>query len=250
MKEIVFSYIIVILLTSSKKNHNPESQMIERIGEKVGFPESAVYKSQGDTILYDHRDNDFNVIVYINSLESAECNKQMIECDRYMANISQNDLCVGLCFVILDADVNSITDLTKQIDFRYTILFFSDSPFKFPNKSAYQVLFIDDSNRILNVGNPMECDTIAQFYQKILNISDNELISYQIRCSYRKVMLGVIYPDKTRHARINITNLGDSISEIFRIISSCDCTQLKRMTILSIQTQPSHSTLNKDMTQR
>lgn len=153
MKQIVFSYIIVILLTSSKKNHNPESQMIERVEEKVGFLENAVYMSQGDAILYDHRDNDINVIMYINSSESAECNKQMIEWDRYMANISQNDLCVGLCFVILDADVSSITGLTKQIDFLYPILFFSDSPFKFPNKSAYQVLFIENSNRILNVEN-------------------------------------------------------------------------------------------------
>lgn len=224
MKQTLFLYLVVFFLVACNKSNSLSSQDKELIGKVIDFPKDAMCIVQGDTVLYDPLVNDFNIVVYNDSLEYAECKRLMYEWSRFMATINQGDVCAGLCFVFAGVDENFkniIIEITKQSDFRYPMLFVSDNYFKNTIDSVCQVVLIDEFNRIMSVGNPITDDTIAQFYRNIIDYSNNGIEKaeafQQLKFSSKRIPMGVIHSGNSKQVQIDITNNGDSIIEITNI---------------------------------
>lgn len=225
---IVVTCISLLALGSCKKTVDIETLIRDWVGKELSFPEDAVYTVQGDTVQYNPLENDYNIIVYVDSMGCTECKMRMSAWNAFMAALNKQETRIGLCFVIDGVDADVIAQLAKQNDFYYPMLFIPGNRYGFPEDYLYQVVLLDDSNMILAVGNPINNQSIARLYRSILKVdeerSEHEISNANVTFSTKRIPLGVIRPGEKKKTQVVITNDEDSAVVITQISTSCHCT--------------------------
>lgn len=230
-----YKFIIVICLATMalfacNKTTNPESLVREWVGREIVFPADAVFMVQGDTVEYEPTVNDFNIIVYIDSAGCTECKMRMPAWNAFMSEINRYDACVGLCFALDGIDAIRMAQIAKRNDFRYPFFSLPETYMDFPDEHLYQTFLLDDSSRVIAVGNPLGNESISRLYRHIVTRGRNpgkENFEPKIAVSSKRVPMGVIRPGDEKNVKVSITNNGDSLVTISKITTSCHCTTAK-----------------------
>ncbi|MCM1109652.1 MAG: DUF1573 domain-containing protein [Clostridium sp.] len=228
IKTILAALVIFSLFWACKKSEGPEYIVRKWMGKEIQLPDNSTYIVQGDTVQYDLSENDYNIIVYIDSEGCTECRMRMPVWNMFMAKINQYNKSVGLIFIVNDVDADKIAQMTKRNDFRYPVLLASENFCDFPEEHLYQSFLLDESNRITAIGNPISNESIAGLYDHILSAGtsseEKESNHPNLTLSSKRIPLGTIHLNETRETRVLLKNNGESTLEISKIITSCHCT--------------------------
>lgn len=231
MKKLILNIITIILLFSScSNNYRQRRNVVENlVGKEIILPEGLKYQIFDTPFEYDFDDSDFKIITYIDSTGCTSCNMKLssrnISIDEFKL---LEEVEVNYLLVINSRDPKEIIQLLRMGNFSHPVVIDTEGEFvkynEMPAVSAYRTFLLDNSNRILALGDPVTNPKIMELYKKIM--SDNK-----VKDNGNKISL-VNKPVRN----IGLINKGDSVKVSFcmfnrdsvtyhiqDIIPSCDC---------------------------
>ena len=180
---------------------------------------------QGDTIQFDAMLNDFNILVYVDSAGCTECRMRMPAWNAFMTRLNSGDSRIGLIFLVNGVDVRTVSEMAEKHGFTYPILAYKKCQYAFPENRKYQTFLLGSSNTVLALGDPIENESIAKLYYRIIGEEVGSIPEdSNITVSASRISLGVVRPEEEKKCRVMVTNNTDSVVVITKIETSCPCT--------------------------
>lgn len=169
--------------------------------QKADISRCGVFVLQGDTIQFDAMLNDFNILVYVDSAGCTECRMRMPAWNAFMTRLNSGDSRIGLIFLVNGVDVRTVSEMAEKHGFTYPILAYKKCQYAFPENRKYQTFLLGSSNTVLALGDPIENESIAKLYYRIIGEEVGSIPEdSNITVSASRISLGVVRPEEEKSA--------------------------------------------------
>lgn len=169
--------VFVFLLFSCSEGHRLKREMEKFYYSTVKMPDNLVVNYNGtDTVINNIFESKVKFIVYLDSLGCGSCSIKKMDLwnplIRY-ANNSENKLKIYFIFNPAVKDLNSIKIALKSYPVNYPVFIDEKGTFKkhnplLPKDKLFHCFMLDDSNKVVLVGNPLGNNGIGDvFYKKV-----------------------------------------------------------------------------------
>lgn len=232
MKTKLLHLSFILLLLFSCNNYPQKQDMIDIVkewsGKEIKFPSTfnmdTYIKSKDKAI------SDYKIFVYIDSIGCSSCKLQLHEWKKFITQLdSISDKDIQFIFILHPKDIREIKIQAKINKFDYPLFFDKNNEFdklnKFPSDISLQTFLLDQNNKVILLGNPIQNPKIKELYlNKILNKKNNKEKITEILIDKTKINLGSFNWKIPQERIIQIENIGKNQLTILDIASSCGCT--------------------------
>ena len=239
MKQILFVIgIIMMTFFFSCVNKNIDAMSsIERWQDKqILFPENPVFTCcLKDTVDYQFLPSEYKVLVYADSSGCISCKLQLHkwkELVDYTDSISEKN--IPFLFFIHPRDKIEIKYLLQGYEFDIPVCIDLEDELKrlnnFKPDSILQVFLLDNNNRVLVYGNPLDDSEIKRAFFKH-STGEDHFIKTDLRTSAEvtksELDFGLIDKAEVVKGLVGIKNTGNNPLYIVHVRTSCGCTVAK-----------------------
>ncbi|RHR96299.1 hypothetical protein DWW23_16365 [Parabacteroides sp. AF14-59] len=177
MKHILFLFLLSSLLSCMQEREiDPVTKIVnEWKGKVIKFPQHLVYTIQGmDTIPFDTSQAQYKILIYTDSIGCTSCKLKINQWKEFIAHLDST-MSEDVCFLFFfhSQSVKTIRAELYTSNFKYPVCIdINDSINKlnnFPNKFDYQTFLLNNQNKILAIGNPINNSAIKELYLNILH---------------------------------------------------------------------------------
>ena len=175
------SYFFILIIGCSIlchigcNNSNPSLKIITQWQNKeIQIPEILSWKTFGkDTI----KPNDilispFKILIYIDSIGCSPCKLQLSEWKILMNECKQNSIGISFLFVIHSSDYHQLETEFYFEEFSYPVIYDYNNEFnslnRFPEDFLFHTFLLDDKNKVLLVGSPINNVEMWKLYKTTL----------------------------------------------------------------------------------
>ena len=145
----------------------------DRIGEEVIFPYNINWKILGqDTLCPQLLEKEYKVLIYNKSTYCNDCSLKIDSWKDFITKIDTSKTSI-LFFINTINNEEEIYTLLKIYDFNYPVIIDKENTILETNKfiqiDDIDCFLLDNKNRIILLGNPIESKTIKEEYFKIIS---------------------------------------------------------------------------------
>ncbi len=238
LKKICFLLWLLILLGSCKESTKHKAMRIVKEWEnrKVVFPANSVFTIQGkDTVDFSITRSDYKVVTYVDSTGCTSCKLQLPEWKRFMHEV--DSMCgdnVQFLFYFHPKDVKELLYYFRRDKFMYPICLDMEDKFnkfnKMPDDMAFQTLLLNNENKVVAIGNPVNNPKVGEFYMQVLSdgkIVDNTQPFTKIQTEETSWDFGTFPKNQRQEKTFLIKNTGDRMLVIQKVVTSCGCVKVE-----------------------
>lgn len=227
------------LLFSCKENPQKEITKIvtEWQDKKVVFPDDMVFTKYGqDTIPYNLPASKHKILMYIDSLGCTSCKLQLHKWKEFIQEVDSLTYgSVPVIFVFHPKDLREIVYLLKRDGIEIPVCIDLNDEINtlnhFPSRQEFQAFLLNDENKVVFVGNPIQNLRIKEMYlseisNNIYQASAQSSRNTQIKVDKTEFDLGTIKKGNAKTISVSIKNIGKSPFVIYDTRASCGCTHI------------------------
>lgn len=231
MNSKVWNFVIIILFISSCSHNQKQQEEIVKsmVGHEIVIPDDLHFQILDTPFEYDFDDSDFKIITYIDSTGCTSCNMKLpsrnVSIDEFK---SLEEVEVNYVLVINSKDTKEIIQLLRMGNFSHPVVIDTEGEFvkynEMPVGSAYRTFLLDNSNRILALGDPVTNPKIKDLYKKIMTDNKIEDSGDKVSLVNKPVRnIGLINKGDSVKVSFSMFNRDSVTYHIQDIIPSCDC---------------------------
>jgi len=248
---INFNIILLILLFFSFQSCNKSKEQAKSIVEKwdqkeIKIPKSLLIKCIGhDKLHINLLRHKYKILIYIDSLSCVPCRLHFKEWKVYINTCQMKKYDVGFLFVIQSTNYKQIEEKLYIDNFTYPIICDPMDEFnklnKLPKEERFRTFLLDDKNRVLLIGSPINNIKLSELYNYIIGgrkkgsfqtteIENNNNLSKNntnVQIDRDSIDLGRFSFKTTRHVAFQLKNTGEQPLIIQTVNTSCGCTVAK-----------------------
>lgn len=231
----ILLFINIINFFSCKENkQRTEAEKIvnEWINKEIKFPSKYQCSISGiDSVGCNKLFNsEYKIMLYIDSLGCASCKLKLTD---WKSIIKEADSLfpgkLNFLFFFHPKDKRELDILFKRDNFDYPVFIDSKDSINslnhFPDKQSYQCFLLDETNKVLMVGNPTLNPQIWKLYQEQISgkVNTDKTIKTSVDIDQTKINLGNVNIGSTATATFKVKNTGDNPLVISHVSTSCGC---------------------------
>lgn len=243
------NFFIVALGFGVQSCNNPPQQT-KTISEKwykkeIILPQKLVFKSMGQDTACTHILNQrHKVLVYLDSVGCIPCRLRLVEWKEYIEDCQSRGLDVGFLFVVQSSNYKHLEEKLYTDLFSYPIIYDSKDDFnklnKFPKEEKFRTFLLDEKNRVVLIGSPIENEKIRMLYGKVIGNGkkvpiaklDNKQAGIPIGQTNVQLTIDSLSLGKFRYSSVKqcsfaLKNIGSKPLVIQSVRTACGCTVAK-----------------------
>ena len=244
MKKYKFLFLIFLIVVcfvcsckNNKKKGEIEKVLSEWIGKEILFPENVPCYMAGKDTLTDICNKlfqkEFKILMYVDSAGCSSCRLKLFEWKQLMEeadSLFQGK--VGFLLFFQPKTEREMSYLFALNRFDYSAYMDINGAInrlnRFPKAMEYQCFLLDSNNKVLMVGNPVLNLNIWKLYKTQIGGNKNTDPETLTTTTVDKMVhdYGAILKGSSNTAVFTITNTGDHPLVIYRVLSSCGCTNV------------------------
>jgi hypothetical protein len=230
---ILVLLLLIFILFSCKNTRHSEAEHIleEWIGKNIEIPniKPVIYSLKHKNITkytVTEEEKEYKILLYIDSTGCTSCKLRL---SLWMAFIEEVCSKVDFLFYFHLKSEEEVVFLLKQDMFIYPVYIDKNNDINklnnFPSKIHYQCFLLDNSNKIIAIGNPVHNFQIWDLYKQIVikEISDKPLVT-TVEPDHTVIELSDLHINKTSEAIFTLKNTGTNPLVIQMVNASCGCT--------------------------
>jgi len=234
---MLFLSLTIVLLASScqnKKEREAKKIVTEWVGKKIQIPDKTIFSVLGkDTTCPNLLKKPYKILLYVDSSGCLSCRLKLADWKILMKEIdSIAPGKVGLIYIFQPKREKELQLLLRQNLFCYPVILDPTDHINkqnhFPSKLAYQCFLLDQSNKVLMIGNPVHNPQIWNLYKAQITGKPNKekrpLTS--MLTSSTDLEFGKIHVNKKSTIHIKFANTGEEPLIIYSAKASCGCTNV------------------------
>ncbi len=233
-KLLIVSLIAIATIACTKKTDKQaqaEQIVTEWVGKTIQFsPEVPLSIYGKDTVIDNLNATPYKILLYVDSTGCTSCKLKLYEWQKLIAEA--DSLVTGKLSFVFYFHPKNIDELIYMfrrdrfnypvfIDHRNTIMKLN----KLPEDAAFQCFLLDESNKVLSIGNPAMNPGVWKLYKKIMTGEievENKITTVE---QVKDVIeLNNIKKGETHKLQFSLKNTGTTALVISDIKTSCGCT--------------------------
>jgi hypothetical protein len=242
---------LLIFLFFSFQSCNKSKEQVKTVIEEwdhkeIKIPVNLQVKCiRHDKLGIDLLKHQYKILIYIDSLSCIPCRLHLKEWKAYINAGQMRKYDIGYLFVIQSKNYKKIEERLYIDNFTYPIICDPMDEFnklnKLPKEERFQTFLLDDKNRVLLIGSPINNEKLSELYNDIIGgrkkgsvqtteKEDNNNLSKNnanVQIDRDSVDLGRFSFKKTRHIAFQLKSIGKQPLIIQSVSTSCGCTIAK-----------------------
>jgi hypothetical protein len=234
-----FIFFAAIFVSCKKDNRKDEiTQIIQTWqGKEILFPNDITFTMHGiDTVAYEISTSPHKIVMYIDSVGCMSCRFHFDRWNEFISEIdSLTNATVPVLFFFHAKNPREISQHLQRDNINIPVVFDLQDKLntlnQFPTHQQFQTFLLDEENKVVLIGNPVNNLTIREMYlSEITNgryqSSSRPSQTTQIEIIEAEFDLGMIPRGEAKIITVPIKNTGDSPLIIFDTRVSCGCTRV------------------------
>ena len=236
-----FYLYILLIATTFFSCHNEQKEKENKIahlvsewqGKRIQFPENLTFtRYLTDTTDFQIPQSEYKVLIYVDSMGCTSCKLQLHkwkELIEYTDSVTQGK--VPFLFFMHPKDKLEIQyllrgnefDLPVCIDLKNKL----DKLNHFKTDTTLQVFLLDNNNKVIVTGNPINDTKTKELYLKQITGKDNpnkNIPKTTAETDQTEINFGTFDKSETKETTIEVKNTGESPLVIVDISTTCGCT--------------------------
>ena len=233
MKYIAWiTFLLMLVACQDKQREDITSLLREWNGKTVQFPEKMFFTIRGnDTVDYSI-EGKYKILSYVDSTGCTSCKLGLKEWSKYIAQMdSITDGSVKFLFFFFPKDGTEIFQILRIDKFETPICIDNEDALnklnRFPQDERFQTLLLNESNRVLAIGNPIHNPKVKDLYLKIIQGKGTDMEPAKpmttVSINPNSANMGTFDWQQEQTATFTLTNTGDKLLAIEMIDTSCGC---------------------------
>lgn len=238
---------IFIVLSCNKSNTNTQNVVSNWLSKDVQIPTVIDFRnSRNDTTTYEHiLKHRYKILVYVDSVGCTACRLRLREWRDYIDTCKLFNYDVGFLFVVQSKNYHIFESRLKVDNFTYPTIYDPADDWnkinKFPKEDKFRTFLLNDKNRVVLIGSPINNDKIRKLYDDVLRDGKTEnlkqaknennissiVYTTAVKLINNSVNLGQISYLSAKHISFQLRNTGEKPLIIQTVNTSCDCTAAK-----------------------
>ena len=224
MFKLFLCFSVVLLISCNERNR----VLADFMDKQIEFPDDICFISNcTDTVDVDLTSYPYKIVLYIDSVGCTSCKMQLKQYAEYI-NILPHEV-IFLIFVH-PRRVQDVYYTIKRDSFPYPLCIDRTDEFNrlnhLPDDERFRCFLLDENNRVVLIGNPVQNPKIKELYIK--TICERLNIDYKAeKQSNPRIHLGNISKNETKTVQFEIKNSDKEVLEIDSVYTSCECTTAK-----------------------
>jgi hypothetical protein len=225
----------------SCKPSNQKNEILEIIqewqGKEILFPKDITFTIHGvDTVAYEIPATSHKILVYVDSVGCTSCRLHFNTWRELIYEIdSLTNATVPVLFFFHTKNPREISHFLRRDEINIPVVFDLKDELNrlnlFPTNQNFQTFLLDEENRVIFIGSPVNGLTIREMYvSEILGESHQSSVktsqTTQIEVSETAFDLDTIPKGEVKTVAVSIKNIGEAPLIIFDTRVSCGCTQV------------------------
>ena len=235
--ETAFFVALFFLVTSceSKSEKDIKEKVAEWDGKEIVFPLHSVYTIQGeDTVYHNDEHAKYKILTYVDTTGCTSCKLQLAKWKAFVSKIdSVSGGHVDFLFYMFPKDKKEFTYLMKRDRFTYPVCIDEKDSLNilnnFPKDDKFHTFLLDEQNRVVAIGNPINNLKIKELYLKIIGVENMSSKLNSTRAVINKSChdFGQIKKNRPYTVSFKVRNIGNNPLKISDYAVSCDCIQVE-----------------------
>lgn len=230
---ILLSTLILLSCTDSKRKETI-ALLQEWEGKEVVFPSNPIFTIKGeDTVDYQIQ-NKCKILTYIDSTGCTSCKLRLSDWKNFISEVdSIRPHSIQFLFFLCPQSGMEIYQALRVARFNYPICIDEKDSLnklnKFPSEMTFQTFLLDETNKVVAMGNPVHNLKVRELYLKIIQGKevkyDNVDNAIQTSVVVDKTFISMSTFDwrNEQRATFVLENIGDKPLVIEGIDTSCGC---------------------------
>ena len=238
MKRILCILAIIATLLSSCV-HTQKKELLKLIyewqGREILFPTDVTFERiDGKAVCLDSFNCTYKVFTYVDSIGCMSCKLKLSEWNDFMSMVdSLYPNTVSYQFIFQPYKIGELQLMLKREKFSAPICIDKKGKFEdlneFPKNASFQTFLLDEKNKVLAVGNPINNVKIKELYLDVISGTSmtnkrGAIVKTKIDVEKTALYLGRFDWKEDRRGRFLIKNSGDKPWVIQDVTTSCGCT--------------------------
>lgn len=234
---LVFAIFILVVSCEIPQDSKTSRLVKEWIGKEILYPDNMILTSWGrDTISRNLPKSLYSIVVYADSIGCMSCKLHL---SKWKSFINELDSIVSdkvlVKFIMYPKDLKEIIRLLRLNDFKYPVCIDLNDTFNrtngLPKDEKYHTFLLDNSDKVLAVGNPILNVKVKELYMNIIKgdfMASNKKMDTKtdisIECT--SVFLGKFEWQYDQKVIFLLKNTGSNPLVIDNVATSCGCTSV------------------------
>lgn len=231
---LIFISLLLLLSCQNKEKREAKKIITEWVGKKIQIPENIPFSVLGkDTTCQDLLKMPYKILLYVDSIGCLSCRLKLSDWKILMKEVdSIAPGKVGFIYLFQPKKEKELQLLLQQYQMHYPVIVDPTDEINkqnsFPKKQQYQCFLLDQSNKVLMIGNPVHNPQIWNLFKAQITGKPNKEkhLLTSIQTSSTDVDFGRIQVNKKSTIRIKLTNTGNNPLIIYSAKTSCGCTNV------------------------
>lgn len=237
---IIISVVFIAFSCVDSSHERLEEKVKQWIGKEILFPHNAVFTILGeDTVKSKSFESRYHIVSYVDSMGCISCKLQLNKWKEFINQLdSLTNHSVAVSFFIHSKSIRDLKLILKREKFIHPICADLDNSFyslnKFPSESMFHTFLIDESNKILAIGNPIHNFKVKELYLRIIK-GESEVSAKEYEVNKRtqisidspSVWLGDFDWKEVQKVNFAFENEGNIPFIIEDVVTSCGCISVK-----------------------
>lgn len=236
----IISVVFIAFSCVDSSHERLEEKVKQWIGKEILFPNNAVFTILGeDTVKSKLFESRYHIVSYVDSMGCISCKLQLNKWKEFINQLdSLTNHSVAVSFFIHSKNIRDLKLILKREKFNHPICADLDNSFyglnKFPSESMFHTFLIDESNKVLAIGNPIHNFKVKELYLKIIKgESEASAKEYEVNKRTRisidssSVWLGDFDWKEEQKVNFAFENEGNIPFIIEDVVTSCGCISVK-----------------------
>ena len=238
MRKAIYFFMLLFTICSCKESDRGRILQLvkEWKNKEIVFPENIVYTIYGkDTIDYVTTKTSYTIVSYIDSVGCTSCRLQLFRWREYITE--QDSLSLGNVtykFIFHPKDIKELSSLLRKDNFDFPVWIDNEDSFngmnELPSEHAFHTFLLDDENRVVVIGDPIQNPKIKELYQRMICGKENrkaDAINTTVNIDKLVLDFGEFDWREPQKAIFTLQNTGKQILVINDVVTSCGCIKVE-----------------------
>lgn len=237
-----FEVILIALTLHACRGPHDSAEAVLRawVGRELRLPDDAVLRNaEGDIFLASMVDTArWKVVSYVDSTGCTGCRLGAAQWKGWIDLVRREGLDVTVWLFLSPKDEDATWELLRNYDFHYPVCMSSMdrvglTATDWPEEEAYRTFLLDETDKVVAIGNPAHNGRISQLYRRIIAEGEDtpadhrqSMATTEVEVTPTAVDLGQFPKDMPQEVAFVLRNVGRTPLFILEAKASCDCVEV------------------------
>ncbi|NDV66543.1 DUF1573 domain-containing protein [Bacteroides sp. 224] len=234
MKNIHYLLFLLLFLAACKESDKAKITRLVKEWEnkEVSFPSSINYSILGKDTTYLAPQRKYTIVSYLDSVGCTSCKLQLHRWKDVIAEFdSLSSHTIFFQFIFHAKDKREMIYLIRRDRFDYPVWIDETDSFnklnKLPESRLFHTFLLNEQNRVVAIGDPMQNPKIKDLYLKIILGKDMKAtLKTSVKVDQTVIDLGEFDWMTSQEVTFHLKNVGKNLLVINDVAASCGCVKV------------------------